>query len=110
MAHKHEHLIRAIFRDPASGNIHWPDVESLLHRLRATVEPLSGARVRVRLNGVEGILHRLHHGNVLDRQGIHHVRDYLGYHDCMSTNASVLMRALGPPGPCVVQLFDEACS
>jgi hypothetical protein len=79
MSHKHEHLIRAIFREPASGNIHWRDVESLLHHLGATVEPLSGARLRVRLNGVEGILHRPHHSNVLDRQGIRHIREYFAH-------------------------------
>ena len=62
-----------------SGNIHWRDVESLLHHLGATVEPLSGARLRVRLNGVEGILHRPHHSNVLDRQGIRYVREYLAH-------------------------------
>ena len=79
MSHKHEHLIRAIFREPASGNIHWRDIESLLHHLGATVEHLSGARLRVRLNGVEGILHRPHHSNVLDRQGIRSVREYLAH-------------------------------
>lgn len=77
MSHKHEQLIRAIFREPFSGNIHWREVESLLHHLGATVEPLSGARLRVRLHGVEGILHRPHHSNVLDRQGVRHVRAYL---------------------------------
>ena len=78
MSHKHGHLIRALFREPASGNIHWRDVESLLHHLGATVGPLSGARLRVQLNGVEGILHRPHHhSNVLDRQGIHSIREYL---------------------------------
>jgi hypothetical protein len=77
MSHKHEQLIRAIFREPFSGNIHWREVESLLHHLGATVEPLSGARFRVRLHGVEGILHRPHHSNVLDRQGVRHVRAYL---------------------------------
>ena len=79
MSHKHEHLIRAIFREPVSGNIHWREVESLLHHLGAKVEPLPGARLRVWLNGVEGILHRPHHSNVLDRQGIRHVREYLAH-------------------------------
>ena len=79
MSHKHEHLLSAIFREPASGNIHWRDIESLLRHLGATVEPLSGARLRVRLNGVEGILHRPHHSNVLDRQGIRHMREYLAH-------------------------------
>ncbi len=77
MSHKHESLIRTIFHDPISGNIHWREVESLLHHLGAQVEPLSGARFRVRLNGVEGILHRPHHSNVLDKNGVKHLRGYL---------------------------------
>jgi hypothetical protein len=79
MSHKHEQLIRAIFREPFSANIHWREVESLLNHLGATVEQLSGARVRVRLHGVEDILHRPHHSNVLDRQGVRHVRAYLAH-------------------------------
>ena len=79
MSRKHEHLIRAIFHEPAGGNIHWREVESLLHHLSATVEHLSGARLRVRLNGIEGVLHRPHHSNVLDRQGIRSLREYLAH-------------------------------
>src|SRR5512134_686194 len=63
VSHKHENLLRAIFHDPISANIHWREVESLIHHLGADVEPLSGARIRVKLNGYEGILHRPHHGN-----------------------------------------------
>jgi hypothetical protein len=77
MSHKHENLLRAIFHDPVSGNIHWREVESLLHHLGAAIEPLSGARIRVTLNGMEGILHRPHHSNTLDRGGVKHVREYL---------------------------------
>lgn len=77
MSHKHENLIRTIFHDPISGNIHWREVESLLSHLGAKVEPLSGARIRVRLNRVEDILHRPHHSNVLDRSAVKHLREYL---------------------------------
>ena len=77
MSHKHANLIRAIFHDPVSGNIHWREVESLLHHLGATIEPLSGARLRVLLNQVEGVLHRPHHSNVLGRQDVHRLREYL---------------------------------
>ncbi|MCG3203157.1 MAG: hypothetical protein NFCOHLIN_03076 [Gammaproteobacteria bacterium] len=77
MSHKHEKLIRAIFHDPISGNIHWREVESLLSHLGATIEQLSGARVRVLLNGAEGVLHHPHHSNVLDRQEVRHLREYL---------------------------------
>ena len=79
MSHKHEQLIRTIFHEPISCNIHWREVESLLHHLGAAVESLSGARVRVRLNGVEGVLHRPHHSNVLDRQGVRALRAYLAH-------------------------------
>lgn len=77
MSHKHESLIRTIFHDPISGNIHWREVESLLNHLGAAIEPLSGARLRVRLNGREDILHRPHHGHTLGRQDIKHLREYL---------------------------------
>lgn len=79
MSHKHEHLIQSIFRDPISANIHWREVESLLHHLGADIEPLSGARLRVKLNGYEDILHRPHHGNTLGRQDIKNLREYLGH-------------------------------
>ena len=79
MSHKHAHLIQTLFHDPISGNIHWRDVESLLAHLGVEVEPLSGARFRVRLNNVEGVLHRPHHSNVLDRQDVKHLREYLAH-------------------------------
>jgi hypothetical protein len=77
MSHKHEHLIHTIFQDPISGNIHWREIESLLHHLGASVEPIHGARFRVVLNGVEGFLHHPHHSNVLLRQDVKNLREYL---------------------------------
>ncbi len=77
MSHKHENFLRTIFHDPISGNIHWREVESLLRHLGADIEQLTGARLRVTLNGAEGILHRPHHSNVLDRSGVKHVREFL---------------------------------
>jgi hypothetical protein len=77
MSRKHENLLRAIFQDPVSGNIQWREVESLLHHLGAATEPLAKARLRVRLNDVEGTLHRPHHGDALGRQDILHIREYL---------------------------------
>lgn len=77
MSHKHEQLLRTIFHDPISGNIHWREVESLLNHLGAKMEQTSGARVRVLLNGVEGHLHRPHHSGTLDRTGVKYLREYL---------------------------------
>ncbi len=77
MSHKHASLLRAIFHDPISGNIHWREVESLLHHVGANLEPLSGARFRATLNGAEEVLHRPHHNDTLDRSGVKHVREFL---------------------------------
>jgi hypothetical protein len=79
MSHKHEQVLRTIFHDPISGNLHWRDVESLLHHLGAQVEPHGGGRIHVRLNGVEGVLHHPHHSNVLDRSGVRQIREYLAH-------------------------------
>ncbi len=77
MSHRHGNLIRSIFHDPPSGNVHWRDVESLLKHVGATVEPITGARVRVTLNRMEAVLHRPHHSNVLDASALVHLREYL---------------------------------
>ncbi len=82
MSHRHANLIRSIFHDPPSGNVHWRDVESLLKHVGASIEPLSGARIRVTLNGVEGILHRPHHGTTLDKNAVRHLREYLAHARC----------------------------
>ncbi|MEO8305894.1 MAG: type II toxin-antitoxin system HicA family toxin [Betaproteobacteria bacterium] len=79
MSHKHDNLIRAIFTDPISVNLQWREIESLLRHLGAAIESLSGTRIRVKLNGAEGILHRPHGGNALGRQDVQHVREYLAH-------------------------------
>jgi len=78
MSHKHENLIQAIFRDPISANMHWREVESLLNHLGASIEQLSGARMRVKLNGYEDVLHRPGHSATLGRQDIKTLREFLG--------------------------------
>jgi hypothetical protein len=77
MSRHHTNLIRSIFHDPPSGNIHWRDIESLLKHVGASLEPLSGARIRVHLNQMEGVMHRPHHSNVLDASSIVHLRQFL---------------------------------
>jgi hypothetical protein len=77
MSHKHASLLQAIFHDPVSGNIHWRQVESLLHHLGASVEPTHGAVFRVVLNGIEGFLHHPHQSNVCSKQNIKQLREYL---------------------------------
>jgi len=77
MSRRHANLIRSIFHEPPSGNVHWRDVESLLKHVGASLEPISGARVRVKLNRMEDVLHRPHHSNVLDASALMHLREFL---------------------------------
>lgn len=77
MSHKHLALLRTIFHDPISGNVHWREVESLLSHLGALVEPAHGARFRIVLNGVEGFLHHPHNSSTCTKQDIKHLREVL---------------------------------
>ena len=77
MSHKQVALLRKVFEDPVSGNIHWREVESLLRHVGAEVEPAHGSRFRLLLNGVEGFLHHPHNSNVCDRQTIKLLREIL---------------------------------
>jgi hypothetical protein len=77
MSRHQTNLIRALFHDPPPHNLHWRDLETLLRHVGASVEPISGARVRVTLHRVEEVLHRPH-GDEVDRQSVLHVRAFLG--------------------------------
>ncbi|MCB4360558.1 type II toxin-antitoxin system HicA family toxin [Quatrionicoccus australiensis] len=76
MSHKHAHLMRSIFQDPPSANIHWREIESLLNHLGAEVEPAHG-RCKVTLNKVETFLHPPHGGSTCSRTDIKAVREML---------------------------------
>ena len=77
MSHKHAHLMRSIFQDPVPANIHWREIESLLHHLGAEVEPSHGARFKILLNGKEAFLHHPHNSSTCSRTDIKAVRDLL---------------------------------
>jgi hypothetical protein len=76
MSH-HTSVLKAIFQEPVSANIHWREIESLLHRLGAKIEPSHGARFRVVLNQIEFILHHPHHGNEFSKHDIKQLREHL---------------------------------
>ncbi len=77
MSHKHSSLLSAIFHDPVSANIHWREIESLLHHLGASIKPAHGARFHVTLNGSECFLHHPHQSNVCDKNLIKYLREFL---------------------------------
>lgn len=77
MSHKHDNLLEAIFHDPVSGNIHWREIESLLHHVGATIAPAHGARFHVTLNGLECFLHHPHQSSVCDKNLVKYLREFL---------------------------------
>jgi hypothetical protein len=77
MSRHHIQLLRTIYHDPPSGNVHWRDIESLLRHVGVELEPLSGARYRATLNRMEHIVHRPHHSNVMDAHALVHLRQFL---------------------------------
>ena len=77
VSHKHRNVLQSIFHDPVSSNIHWREVESLLHHLGATIEPSHGARFRITLNRREFFVHHPHHGSDLGKLEIKHLRESL---------------------------------
>ena len=79
MSHKHAHLMRSIFQDPPSANIHWREIESLLRHLGADVEPAHGARFKVTLKRVETFLHHPHNSNTCGRNDIKQLREFLAH-------------------------------
>jgi len=77
MSHKHAHLMRSIFQDPPSANIHWREIESLLTHLGAEIEPTHGARFKITLNKVETYLHHPHNSSTCSRTDIKTIREVL---------------------------------
>lgn len=77
MSHKHSSMLTAIFHDPVSGNIHWREIESLLHHFGASVTPANGSRFHIKLNDVDCFLHHPHQSSVCDKNLIKQVREFL---------------------------------
>lgn len=77
MSHKHANLMRSIFQDPPSGNIHWREIESLLTHLGAEIEPTHGARFKITLNKVETYLHHPHNSSTCSKTDIKALREAL---------------------------------
>ena len=77
MSAKQKRLLHAILIDPPSGNIHWREVDSLLHHLGVKIESSHGARMHIILNGIETTIHKPHNSNTYSKHDIHSLRNYL---------------------------------
>ena len=77
MRKKHRKTFDRVFEDPVRADILWSDIESLLVALGAEITEGSGSRVRVFLNGVRAVFHRLHPQKETDRGTVRSIRRFL---------------------------------
>lgn len=78
MSKKHEKILESIMGHRTSSNIHWREVESLLHHLGAELHESKGARIVVSLGGREITLHHPHHGSTMGKNELHQLGHFLG--------------------------------
>ncbi len=75
---KQKTTLRAIFDEPPRSDVKWNDVVSLLLAVGADEIKLNGkargSRFRFRLNGVKGLFHRPHPGQICDKGLVKSVR------------------------------------
>ncbi|HYA43154.1 MAG TPA: type II toxin-antitoxin system HicA family toxin, partial [Syntrophobacteraceae bacterium] len=80
MKRKHKHTLDSIFSHPASGNIRWTDIVSLLRELGAEIKERGGSRVEVFLFGQVRVFHRPHRGLDTDKGAVAAIRRWLERH------------------------------
>ena len=67
-------MLDQIFQEPVPSDILWRDGESLLGALGGEVSEGKGSRVRICLNGMRAVFHRLHPQKDTDRGTVRSVR------------------------------------
>ena len=77
MNQKCRKILNAIYTDPIPSNIEWTDIENLLRAYGAEISEGNGSRVRIKLNGVRAVFHRLHPEKEADKGAIKSVRQFL---------------------------------
>ena len=76
MKRKHQKTLGLIFKRPASGNIHWADIEALFVALGADVSERAGSRIAVVLFGEVRIFHRPHPSPSTDKGAVVSIRKW----------------------------------
>jgi len=77
MKKKHQKTLELIFKRPVSGNIPWPDIESLFIALGAEVSERAGSRLAVFLFEEVRIFHRPHPSPSTDKGAVASIRKWL---------------------------------
>jgi len=80
MKRRHQRTLELVFARPASGNIHWKDIESLFGELGAEVSEREGSRVAVVLFGEVRVFHRPHPSPNTDKGAVASIRKWLEQH------------------------------
>lgn len=74
---KQKNTLEKIFKDPISSNVLWSDIETLLLALGAEISEGRGSRVRIYLNGIRAVFHRLHPKKETDKGALKSMRRFL---------------------------------
>ena len=77
MNSKQKKTMEMMFRNPVQAGILWADIEGLFTALGAELSEGSGARVRVKLNGMRAVFHRPHPQKTTDKGSVNSVRRFL---------------------------------
>jgi hypothetical protein len=72
-----QRTLNLIFARPTSGNIRWPDIESLFRGLGAVISERAGSRIAVTLFGEVRVFHRPHPSPDTDKGAVVTVRKWL---------------------------------
>ena len=77
MKRDHTKTLELIFTRPVSGNIRWPDIESLFKGLGAKIIEREGSRIGVVLFGELQVFHRPHPSPDTDKGAVSSIRKWL---------------------------------
>jgi hypothetical protein len=77
MNKKQQKILSHIFKRPTSSDIAWSSIESLFNALGCEISEGSGSRIRVKLNEVRAVFHRLHPSPYTDKGAVDSVRKFL---------------------------------
>jgi hypothetical protein len=77
MNQKHRRTLEAVFEEPVRSNISWRDIEAMLKAADAEITEGAGSRIRVALNSVRAVFHRLHPQKETDKGAVRSVRRFL---------------------------------
>ncbi|MBR6406068.1 MAG: type II toxin-antitoxin system HicA family toxin [Lachnospiraceae bacterium] len=73
---KQHETYNRIFSNPVRSDIPWTDIESMFLALGAEISEGNGSRIRIQLNGVRSVFHRLHPQKAADKGAVKSVRRF----------------------------------